>query len=41
MAAVAYAVPIATKLVADGVRGVSPASVEAARSTGITRWQMI
>lgn len=41
MAAVAYAVPIATKLVADGVRGVSPATVEAARSTGITRWQMI
>ncbi|MBM6400759.1 ABC transporter permease [Phycicoccus sonneratiae] len=41
MAAVAYAVPIATKLVADGVRGVSPTSVEAARSTGITRWQMI
>lgn len=41
MAAVAYAVPIATKLVADGVRGVSPTTVEAASSTGITRWQMI
>ncbi|MBD3781673.1 MAG: ABC transporter permease subunit [Micrococcales bacterium] len=41
MAAVAYAVPIATKLVADGVRGVAPTTVEAARSTGITRWQMI
>ncbi|WP_392542892.1 ABC transporter permease [Oryzobacter telluris] len=41
MAAVAYAVPIATKLVADGVRGVPSATVEAARSTGSTRWQMI
>ena len=36
MAAVAYAVPIATKLVADGIRGVSPTTVEAARSTGST-----
>jgi glycine betaine/proline transport system permease protein len=41
MAAVAYAVPIATKLVADGIRGVAPTTVEAARSSGITRWQMI
>ena len=31
VAAVAYAVPIATKLVADGIRGVSPTTVEAAR----------
>jgi glycine betaine/proline transport system permease protein len=41
MAATAYAVPIATKLVADGIRGVAPTTVEAARSSGITRWQMI
>ena len=41
VAATAYAVPIATKLVADGIRGVSPTTVEAARSTGVTRWQMI
>jgi len=41
VAAVAYAVPIATKLVADGIRGVSPTTVEAARSTGSTRWQVI
>jgi glycine betaine/proline transport system permease protein len=41
VAAVAYAVPIATKLVADGIRGVSPTTVEAARSTGSTTWQMI
>ena len=30
VAAVAYGVPIATKLIADGIRGVSPTSVEAA-----------
>jgi glycine betaine/proline transport system permease protein len=41
IAAVAYAVPIATKLVADGIRGVSPTTVEAARSTGSTSRQMI
>jgi glycine betaine/proline transport system permease protein len=41
IAAVAYAVPIATKLVADGIRGVSPTTVEAARASGSTRWQMI
>src|SRR6478752_2289909 len=41
VAATAYAVPIATKLVADGIRGVAPTTVEAARSTGSTRWQMI
>jgi glycine betaine/proline transport system permease protein len=41
IAATAYAVPIATKLVADGIRGVSSTTVEAARATGSTRWQMI
>jgi glycine betaine/proline transport system permease protein len=41
LAATAYAIPIATKLVADGIRGVAPTTVEAARSTGSTRWQMI
>jgi len=41
VAALAYAVPIATKLVADGIRGVSPTTVEAARSNGSTTWQMI
>jgi len=41
LAATAYAVPIATKLVADGIRGVSPTTVEAARANGSTRWQMI
>jgi glycine betaine/proline transport system permease protein len=41
VAAIAYGVPIATKLVADGIRGVAPTTVEAARASGITRWQMI
>ena len=41
LAATAYAVPIATKLVADGIRGVSPTTVEAVRSAGSTKWQMI
>ena len=41
VAAVAYAVPIATKLVADGIRGVSPTTVEAAQASGSTTWQMI
>jgi glycine betaine/proline transport system permease protein len=41
IAAMAYAIPIATKLVADGIRGVSPTTVEAARANGSTRWQMI
>jgi glycine betaine/proline transport system permease protein len=41
IAAIIYAVPIATKLVADGVRGVSHDTVEASRSTGASRWQEI
>lgn len=41
VAATAYAVPVATKLVADGIRGVSPTTVEAARASGSTNWQMI
>jgi glycine betaine/proline transport system permease protein len=41
LAAVLYAVPVATKLVADGVRRVSPTTVEAATSVGSSRWQVI
>lgn len=41
VAGVVYAAPVAIKLVADGVRGVSPTTVEAARSTGSTTWQEI
>ncbi len=41
VAGVIYAVPVATKLVADGIRGVSPTTVEAAESAGTSRLQMI
>jgi glycine betaine/proline transport system permease protein len=41
VAAVAYAAPVATKLVADGIRGVSATSVEAAESAGTSTGQMI
>lgn len=41
VAALAYGIPIATKLVADGIRGVTPVSVEAAESLGVSNWQMI
>ena len=41
VAAVLYAFPIAVKLVADGIRGVSATTIEAAEASGITRWQMI
>ncbi|MDQ4005701.1 MAG: ABC transporter permease subunit [Actinomycetota bacterium] len=41
VAGVVYAAPVAIKLVADGVRGVSATTVEASRSTGATTWQEI
>jgi len=41
VAGVAYAAPIAVKLVADGILGVPATTVEAARSNGVTSWQMI
>ncbi|MGN6723201.1 MAG: ABC transporter permease [Marmoricola sp.] len=41
VAGVAYALPIATKLVTDGIQGVPETTVEAARSNGVTSWQMI
>ncbi|GAB2580927.1 ABC transporter permease [Microlunatus antarcticus] len=41
VAAVIYGAPVAIKLVCDGIRGVSPTTVEAARSTGATRWQLV
>lgn len=41
VAAIAYAAPVAIKLVADGIRGVSPTTVEAARSAGSSSWQTI
>ena len=41
VAGVVYAAPVAIKLVADGVKGVSPTTLEATRSTGSTTWQEI
>jgi glycine betaine/proline transport system permease protein len=41
LAGVIYAAPVAIKLVADGVSGVSATTVEASRSTGSTTWQEI
>lgn len=41
IAAVVYAVPVATKIIADGVRAVSPTTVEAATSAGSTGWQVV
>jgi glycine betaine/proline transport system permease protein len=41
LAGVIYAAPVAIKLVADGVNGVSSTTVEASRSTGATTWQEI
>jgi glycine betaine/proline transport system permease protein len=41
VAAVVYAAPAAIKLVADGIRGVSPSTLEAAMSAGSSRWQVI
>lgn len=41
VAGVVYAAPVAIKLVADGVKAVSPSTVEASRSTGATTWQEI
>jgi len=41
VAGIVYAAPAAIKLVADGIRGVSPGAIEAGRSTGSTTWQEI
>ncbi|TCO64598.1 ABC transporter permease [Actinocrispum wychmicini] len=40
-AAVVYAAPVAVKIVADGIRGVSGTTVEAAVSAGSSTWQTI
>jgi glycine betaine/proline transport system permease protein len=41
VAAVVYAAPVAIKIVADGVRHVSPTTVEAATAAGSSNWQII
>lgn len=40
-AAILYAAPVAIKIAADGIRSVSPTTVEAAQAIGSSRWQMI
>jgi glycine betaine/proline transport system permease protein len=40
-AAVVFAAPVAGKIIADGVRGVPLATLEAAAASGCTRWQVI
>lgn len=41
VAAVVFAAPVAIKVIADGIRGVSPTTVEAALASGSSTWQMI
>ena len=41
VAAVVYAAPVAIKIVADGIRGVSPTTMEAATSVGASTWQLV
>ncbi len=41
VAALAYAAPVSIKLVADGVKGVSPTTMEAVRSAGASTMQQI
>ncbi len=41
VAAVVYAAPAAIKLLADGVKSVSPTTLEASRASGATTWQEI
>jgi glycine betaine/proline transport system permease protein len=41
VAALVFAAPIAIKIVADGILGVSDAAVEAAVASGSSRWQVI
>ena len=41
VAAFVYAAPVVIKIVADGIRGVSPTTVEAATALGLGPWQTI
>ena len=41
IAAVVFAAPVAIKIIADGVRAVSPAAVEASTALGSSSWQTI
>jgi glycine betaine/proline transport system permease protein len=41
LAGILYAAPVSIKIVADGIRQVSPTTVEAATSAGSNTWQLI
>ncbi|MDT7790454.1 MAG: glycine betaine/proline transport system permease protein [Pseudonocardiales bacterium] len=41
IAAVVFAAPVAVKIIADGIRAVSPATVEASTALGSSSWQTI
>lgn len=41
VAAVVYGAPVAIKIIADGIRGVSPTTVEAATASGAGTWQIV
>jgi glycine betaine/proline transport system permease protein len=41
VAAVVFAAPVAIKIIADGVRGISGTTIEAATAAGSNTWQMI
>ncbi|MFY9914699.1 MAG: ABC transporter permease subunit [Nocardioidaceae bacterium] len=41
VAGIIYAAPVSIKLVADGIRNVSPTTIEAAEAAGTSRFQMI
>lgn len=41
VAGIIYAAPVAIKITADGIAGISPTAVEAAVSSGSTPWQVI
>jgi glycine betaine/proline transport system permease protein len=41
VAAIIYATPVTVKIVADGIRGVSPLALESAIAAGSNTWQMI
>ncbi|MDO9378014.1 MAG: ABC transporter permease subunit [Nocardioidaceae bacterium] len=41
VAAIVYGAPVAIKLICDGIQGIAPTTVEAARSVGSSRMQLI
>jgi glycine betaine/proline transport system permease protein len=38
---IVYSIPVVTKIVADGIKNVSPSMIEAAVASGSTTWQVI